>query len=69
MVSTNHPNSKYYFDRDVKCINDLFRRKFNFKSERIVKLEDCKLVMNLDNCIKASGFSKDKIYKDIKMID
>ena len=40
MVSTNHNNAKYYFDRDVKCINDLFRRKFEFESERKVCLED-----------------------------
>ena len=32
MISTSHPDAKLYFDRDVNCIRDFFRRRFSFES-------------------------------------
>jgi len=28
MVSTNHPNAEFYFERDVECIHVFFERRF-----------------------------------------
>lgn len=38
MVSTDHPMAKFYLDRDVKCVNDLFKRRYNFEGDRKLKL-------------------------------
>lgn len=33
MVSTQHVNAETYFDRDVNCIRDFFKRRFAYESE------------------------------------
>ena len=33
MVSISHLNAQEYFDRDVQCIRDFFRRRFNFETD------------------------------------
>lgn len=33
MVSTSHLNAQDYFDRDVQCVRDFIRRRFNYESE------------------------------------
>lgn len=33
MLSTNHPNAEFYFDRDIACIKRFFQRRFNFTSD------------------------------------
>lgn len=48
MVSTNHKEAQFYLDRDVKCINDLFARRFEFKGDRQVKLEEVEITKHLD---------------------
>ena len=30
MVSVAHPNARYYFDRDVRCLKLFFERRYNF---------------------------------------
>lgn len=55
MVSTSHQNADFYFDRDVECIKALFKKKFNFESDREVKLSNIKTIVNLDSDMKASG--------------
>ena len=42
MVSTSHFNAEYYFDRDVQCVRDFFRRRFNFESVSYPKFSDLK---------------------------
>ena len=42
MVSTSHLNAEYYFDRDVQCIRDFFKRRFNYESELFPKFSDIK---------------------------
>lgn len=46
MVSIAHENAKFYFDRDVECIRDFFRRRFNFESETYPKFSDVMYVFN-----------------------
>ncbi|CAF5208100.1 unnamed protein product, partial [Rotaria magnacalcarata] len=40
MVSISHLNADYYFDRDVQCVRDFFRRRFNFESDHYPKFAD-----------------------------
>ncbi len=40
MVSTSHLNAEYYFDRDVQCVRDFFKRRFNFESVSYPKFKD-----------------------------
>jgi len=40
MVSTSHQNAEVYFDRDVQCVRDLFKRKFNYESELYPTMAD-----------------------------
>lgn len=58
MVSTSHGNADFYFDRDVNCIKALFKKKYNFKCDREVKLSNIKTVVNLDSMMRATGSDK-----------
>ncbi|KAE9549497.1 hypothetical protein FO519_007293 [Halicephalobus sp. NKZ332] len=40
MVSIDHPNAEYYFNRDVQCVRDFFRRKYNFDCDDYPKFEE-----------------------------
>eukprot|EP00698_Gefionella_okellyi_P025991 TRINITY_DN9771_c0_g1_i1.p1 TRINITY_DN9771_c0_g1~~TRINITY_DN9771_c0_g1_i1.p1 ORF type:complete len:457 (-),score=101.51 TRINITY_DN9771_c0_g1_i1:1132-2502(-) len=60
MVSTDHENAKYYFDRDVDCIRIFFKRRFDFESDEYpVFDEDVVRRHTLDTEVEASGFSRD----------
>ncbi|CAF1352651.1 unnamed protein product [Rotaria sordida] len=59
MVSISHINAEYYFDRDVQCIRDFFRRRFHFETDLYPKFADIKRLHSLDNDVRASGFSKE----------
>ena len=39
MTSTNHPHAQFFFERDVKCLQDFFMRRFGLKFEGIPILE------------------------------
>ncbi|KAL1967912.1 hypothetical protein VTN77DRAFT_2329 [Rasamsonia byssochlamydoides] len=65
MVSIDHPNAEFYFDRDVNCIKRFFQRRFHFTSDEPGPFfEDAKkqLLQNpgkrLDVEVEASGFSR-----------
>ena len=64
MVSTGHPHAKDFFDRDVTCLKDFFRRRFNYESELAPSFEDIKRIDALDAEISASGITK-QMEKDI----
>ena len=64
MVSTNHPNAQYFFERDVKCLQDFFRRRFNYESELAPSFADIKRMDALDAEVSASGMTK-QMEKDI----
>ncbi|PWY97104.1 hypothetical protein BCV70DRAFT_203156 [Testicularia cyperi] len=40
MVSINHENAEYYFDRDVECVRRFFRKRFRFQSEEYPRFVD-----------------------------
>uniref|UniRef100_A0A0K0E836 Serine/threonine-protein kinase RIO2 n=1 Tax=Strongyloides stercoralis TaxID=6248 RepID=A0A0K0E836_STRER len=58
MISIDHPNAEYYFMRDVNCVRDFFRRRFNYESELAPSMKDIERMHNLDAELSASGFTK-----------
>ncbi|XP_039400424.1 serine/threonine-protein kinase RIO2 isoform X1 [Mauremys reevesii] len=59
MVSTSHPNAEWYFDRDVKCIRDFFKKRFSYESELFPTFQDIRRECSLDVEIAASGYTKE----------
>ncbi len=69
MVSIDHANAEYYFDRDVACIKRFFDRRFGFTSnEPGPHFQDAtkNIIKRLDVDVQASGFSK-KMAKDLEV--
>ncbi|KAF9126778.1 hypothetical protein BGW39_006347 [Mortierella sp. 14UC] len=61
MVSIDHPNAEYYFNRDVECIRVFFKRRFQYESLLYPKFRlDTEREFDLDVKVAASGFSKEK---------
>ena len=65
MVSIDHPNADFYFNRDVSCIKRFFERRFHFRSDEPgpyfaeAKAQlGRKDVKRLDIEVEASGFSR-----------
>ncbi|KAL5352235.1 Serine/threonine-protein kinase rio2 [Pseudogymnoascus australis] len=65
MVSVDHANAEYYFDRDVNCIKRFFKRRFQFTPTETGPhfAEARKLIgkngaVRLDVNVEASGFSR-----------
>ncbi|KAF4626281.1 hypothetical protein G7Y89_g11879 [Cudoniella acicularis] len=72
MVSIDHANAEYYFDRDVNCIKRFFERRFHFTSdENGPHFKDARKLVGkdgskrLDVSVEASGFSK-KMAKELE---
>lgn len=72
MVSVDHANAEYYFDRDVNCIKRFFERRFHFTSDEkgphfadARKLIGKDGVTRLDVSVEASGFSR-KMAKELE---
>lgn len=69
MVSIDHANAEYYFDRDVACIKRFFDRRFGFTSDEpgpFFKDAIKTIVKRLDVEVQASGFSK-KMAKELEL--
>jgi len=69
MVSIDHANAEFYFDRDVACIKRFFDRRFGFTSDEpgpFLKDATKRLVKRLDVEVQASGFSK-KMAKELEL--
>lgn len=64
MVSTEHADAKMYFERDVNCIRDFFKRRFAYESELYPTFEDISREDCIDAEIKASGLTK-QMEKDL----
>uniref|UniRef100_A0A1B6CY58 Serine/threonine-protein kinase RIO2 n=1 Tax=Clastoptera arizonana TaxID=38151 RepID=A0A1B6CY58_9HEMI len=64
MVSTCHINAKMFFDRDVNCIRDFFKRRFGYESSLHPTFEDILREDVLDIEVNASGFTK-QMEKDL----
>ncbi|KAL6258563.1 hypothetical protein P5V15_010518 [Pogonomyrmex californicus] len=56
MVSTEHENAEAYFERDVNCIRDFFKRRFGYESELYPTFQDVLREDCIDTEVKASGF-------------
>ncbi|RDW69541.1 serine protein kinase RIO2 [Coleophoma cylindrospora] len=72
MVSIDHTNAEYYFDRDVNCIKRFFERRFRYTSNskgphfaEAKKLVGKDGVTRLDVAVEASGFSR-KMAKELE---
>jgi RIO kinase 2 len=69
MVSIDHANAEYYFDRDVACIKRFFDRRFGFMSDEpgpFFKDAIKTITKRLDVEVQASGFSK-KMAKELEV--
>lgn len=69
MVSIDHANAEYYFDRDVACIKRFFERRFGFTSDEpgpFFKDAIKTITKRLDVEVQASGFSK-KMAKELEL--
>ncbi|KAF9113497.1 hypothetical protein BGX27_001451 [Mortierella sp. AM989] len=61
MVSIDHPNAEFYFNRDVECIRVFFKRRFQYESLLYPKFKlDTEREFALDVQVAASGFTKEK---------
>ena len=58
MVSTDHVDAEFYFNRDLECIRTIFRRRYGYESDRDHKLEDIEVKRHVDQEVQASGFYK-----------
>lgn len=72
MVSVDHTDAKFYFDRDVACVKRFFERRFGFTStEEGPLFKDAKTLVGKENGrrldieVEASGFSR-KMAKDLE---
>lgn len=73
MVSIDHPNAEYYFDRDVNCVKRYFQRRFHFNSneESGPHFADARKLVGKDGSkrldveVEASGFSR-KMAKELE---
>lgn len=64
MMSTEHPNAEAYFDRDVNCVREFFKKRFNYESETFPKFSDIQRIDTLDVEVLCTGFTK-QMAKDI----
>jgi len=48
MVSTNHKEAQFFLNRDIKCINDLFKWRFGFDGDRKLILSEIVIEKHLD---------------------
>nr|CAD7413575.1 unnamed protein product [Timema poppensis] len=64
MVSTSHPNAEIFFNRDVNCIKDFFRRRFGYESSLHPTFTDIQREDDIDVEVSASGFTR-QMEKDL----
>nr|CAG4643136.1 EOG090X04DJ [Ilyocryptus agilis] len=58
MVSSDHAEATNFFDRDVKCLREFFKRRFNFEGEAFPVFGDIVREDNVDVEVAASGCIK-----------
>jgi RIO-like serine/threonine protein kinase len=56
MLSLEHSEARVYFERDLKCINKFFLKKFGIKFENSLCFDDIQRVDYLDVKLKAYGY-------------
>lgn len=60
MMSTSHENAEFFFDRDVNCVREMFRRKFGYECADFPKFTDLKREDNLDAEVHCTGYGVTK---------
>lgn len=75
MISTDHENAEYYFNRDVQCIRTFFKKRFRYESTVFPRfsatIKDGKKDFELDVMVAASGFGKkegEELERYMKMV-
>jgi RIO kinase 2 len=75
MVSVNHENAEYYFNRDVECIRTFFKKRFRYESSIyprfISTMKEGIKDFELDVVVAASGFGKkegEELERYMKMV-
>ncbi|XP_030565685.1 serine/threonine-protein kinase rio2 [Drosophila novamexicana] len=56
MMSTSHENAQFFFERDVTCVREMFRRKFAYESEDYPKFSDLVREDDLDAEVHCTGY-------------
>ncbi|XP_020295303.1 serine/threonine-protein kinase rio2 [Pseudomyrmex gracilis] len=64
MISTEHQNAEFYFQRDVDCIREFFKRRFGYESELYPIFKDILREDFIDAEVRASGLTK-QMEKDL----
>jgi RIO kinase 2 len=65
MTSTTHLNAQFYFERDVRCVQSYFTKRFGLQFEGVPILEtDVVRTCDLDKEIKASGCFENELNKE-----
>lgn len=64
MMSTSHPDAEHFFDRDVHCVRELFRRKYNYESDDYPRFSDLEREDDLDAEVHCSGYGFTKEMED-----
>ncbi|NXD27183.1 RIOK2 kinase, partial [Spelaeornis formosus] len=59
MMSTSHTNAEWYFNRDVNCVKEFFKKRFSYESELFPTFKDIRRECSLDKEIAASGCAKE----------
>ncbi|XP_066139273.1 uncharacterized protein RIOK2 [Euwallacea fornicatus] len=66
MMSTEHANAEMYYERDINCIKQFFKKRFNYESENYPKFRDIERIDILDAEVACTGFTK-QMAKDINL--
>ena len=69
MVSVYHKDAQFYFERDQNCVQVLFKRRFNFVSDRVHKLEEIPVTRRLDEEAKNARFWQEQTKEDQAAIE
>jgi RIO kinase 2 len=72
MVSTSHADAEMYFDRDVKCVREFFKKRFGYESELFPTFSDVEREDSLDVEVSMSGFTKEMqedLHREIEAVD
>lgn len=61
MMSVDHPNAQFYFDRDVDCMRTFMKRRFGFDATEAPSFVDIvrDADVDLDKEVEATGFCKE----------
>ncbi|XP_066257734.1 uncharacterized protein RIOK2 [Euwallacea similis] len=66
MMSTEHANAEMYYERDINCIKQFFKKRFNYESENYPKFSDIERMDVLDAEVACTGFTR-QMAKDINL--